>query len=164
MPLKLPKNQIVESKYTSGKEFMFVNTQKEHQGYYYETQGKFYAGKEFAANNPEIIKIKSDKFNNLLGSASTFIYGVLSGVKLSNPKISSLPQQDQDPLDSSSLQSKDTYYAKKINSNIIKQINQETYTQLQSNSLYTSVIIKADYSNIDEANKKLPGVKDFILG
>ena len=40
MGLRVPQNQIVESKYTSGNEYMFAKTYKEYKGYYYEMSGK----------------------------------------------------------------------------------------------------------------------------
>jgi hypothetical protein len=44
MGIRIPKNQTVESKYTSGKEYMFVSTQNEYKGYYYEMNGKIQPG------------------------------------------------------------------------------------------------------------------------
>ena len=36
MALRILKNLIVTSKYTSGGEYMFKSTQKEYKGYYYD--------------------------------------------------------------------------------------------------------------------------------
>ena len=44
MSVRIPSNQIVKSKYTIGKEYMFESTYREYQGYYYELNGKLFAG------------------------------------------------------------------------------------------------------------------------
>ena len=43
MGVRVPQNQIIESKYTSGNEYMFAKTYKEYKGYYYEMSGKQFA-------------------------------------------------------------------------------------------------------------------------
>ena len=57
--MRVPANIITENKYTIGKEYIDKKTHKLYQGYYYELNNKFFAGKEFNNNAPEIIKIKS---------------------------------------------------------------------------------------------------------
>ena len=74
--VRIPQNQII-SKYTAGNEYMLTKTQNEYKGYYYELNNKTFAGKTFDPNNPEIVKIKSDKFNKLLSKASTYAYGAI---------------------------------------------------------------------------------------
>jgi hypothetical protein len=164
MAIRIPKNQTVESKYTSGKEYMFVSTQNEYKGYYYEMNGKIFAGEKFKPGDPEIIKIKSDKYNMLLGNAATYLYGLVSKVKLNNVKFNSLPKLDDSDLDTFSdiTEVTDKYYVKKVNSNIIKQIDKETFLKLQSNPLYITISIKPDNSNIEEAEKQMPGIKAFL--
>lgn len=163
MPIRIPKNQI-QFKYTSGKEYVVESTYREYQGYYYELNGKKFAGKEFNSNALTLIPIPKNStstgLNSLLLQAATFVYGKASGTKLNNIKIPSLVKEDNPNLDTEGVE---TYYAKKINTDVIKQINKETYNSLKTNTIYITVIVKADYSNIDEANKVMPGVKDFIL-
>jgi hypothetical protein len=162
MGIRIPKNQTVESKYTSGGEYMFASTQNEYKGYYYELNNKTYAGKEFNTNNPEIIKIKSDKYNTLLGSAATYIYGIVSGVKLNNNKPTSIPlPSNPDVIDRNTLQ----FYCKKINSNIIKVIDEETFISLQKNPIYQTTFT-GTYNNKtqtpDDAEQQMPGIKAFL--
>jgi len=53
--MKVPAN-IIETKYTSGNEFVFSFNYKYYQGYYYELNDKIFAGKEFNINAPELVK------------------------------------------------------------------------------------------------------------
>ena len=80
MSIRIPKNIIVESKYTSGNEYMFKSTQKEYKGYYYEMNGKIFAGREFKINSNELLKINIKNINPLLSRATTSVYGLLSNI------------------------------------------------------------------------------------
>jgi len=163
MPLKIPQNQIIESKYTIGKEYMFVSTQNEYQGYYYELNGKLFAGKEFNPNNPEIIKIQSSRFNKLLSNLSTYTYGKLSGVNISSNIVNSLPKSDNP--NASSIETK--FYCSKINVSptIIKEISEDNYKTIQNDPIYKTTYVGI-YNNkvqsIDDADKQIPGLKTFL--
>jgi hypothetical protein len=78
MSLKIPRNIIIEAKYTQGKEYMTIDTYKEYQGYYYELNDKIFAGKEFDVFAPELIRLSSNKINPLLTRLSTYAYAALS--------------------------------------------------------------------------------------
>lgn len=156
MGIRIPQNQII-SKYTSGKEYMLIKTQNEYQGYYYELNNKVFAGKTFDPNNPEIIKIKSDKFNKLLSRASTYVYGAISGTKIDSRKITPhFFNYDSDVR----------YFSYQNNANLIKEINKDTFDSFKSNSLY--VVISLSYKGgfndqeLNEAEKKIPGIRTFI--
>lgn len=164
MALRIPKNLIVTSKYTSGGEYMFKSTQKEYKGYYYELNGNFFAGKEYKSNANELLKININNINPFLSRASTSTYGFLSNIKLNNISsivINTLSTNNDPNIDQSG---EDTYYTRKINETpyAIKQIDQETYTNTLKNPLQKSVILKADYSNIDQAEQQMPGLKAFL--
>jgi len=171
MALRIPKNLIVTSKYTSGKEYMFKSTQKEYKGYYYELNGNFFAGKEYKSNANELLKIDINNINPFLSRASTSTYGFLSNIKLNN--ISSMVintlSKESGNLDTENnpeltTLGKDTYYTRKINETpySIKQIDEETYINTLKNPFQKSVILKADYSNIDQAEQQIPGLKAFL--
>jgi len=156
MGIRIPKNQTVESKYTSGGEFMFASTQNEYKGYYYELNNKTYAGEKFDSNNLEIIKIKSDKYNTLLGNAATYIYGVVSGIKLNNKKpIPYIYKYDSDKR----------YFSYNTTNKIIKEINKDNFDSLQSNPLYVTVALSFingfNDNELNEAEKRIPGIKTF---
>lgn len=161
MALRIPQNQIVESKYTSGGEYLFLDTHKEYKGYYYEFNNKIFAGKEFKADAPEIIKRTSNKVNPLLLNSATYLYGMLSKVKLnSNPPPSSYQfnQDNRNVL---------RYFIKKANENIIKETNEDNFNQIQNDSIYTSVSLYFSNSGFDQnelnkAEEKMPGIKEYV--
>jgi len=166
--MRIPQNIITDNQYTAGKEFMYVSTYKEYIGYYYIINNKYFTGKTYNSNSSslELISIKNNKNTNLLlTQASTYIYGLLSKKTLkeiSTPKFNSIPKSDSD-TDQEGIE---TYYTKQLNINpiLIKQIDYNTFQSLKSNILYETVSINPDYSNLDEAEKKMPGIKTFLLG
>ena len=162
--MRVPSN-IIEIKYTPGNDFVFSLNYKYYQGYYYELNGKIFAGKEFNANSPELIKPNSNNVNTLLTDSKTYVYGFISKVKssqLSSPRFISIPKVDLD-IDT---EGDETYYAKKLNVNptIIKQINKETFDELKQDPFYQVISLKPDRSNLDQADKQMPGLKSFLLG
>ncbi len=165
MGIRIPKNQTVESKYTSGKEYMFVSTQNEYKGYYYEMNGKIFAGEKFKPGDPEIIKIKSDKYNMLLGNAATYLYGLVSNVKLNQTNIPSIPFSNKDNLLDKGGEYILKFYCKKVNSNVIKPIDEDAYVSLQKNPLYKTTFVgiyNGTNQTPDDAEKQIPGFKTFL--
>jgi hypothetical protein len=142
MALKIPKNIIVTSKYTSGKEYMVISTYKEYQGYYYELNNRVFAGKEFSITAPELQKIETSKINPFLINASSYIYGLVSKIKLKDSKTQSYIFQptEEEVLNGSSIR----YFSKKLNETpvIIKEINKSNYEEVLQNSLYKVISIK----------------------
>lgn len=168
MGLRIPQNQAVTSKYTSGKEYMFNSTYREYIGYYYELNQKLFAGKEFSTSAPEIIKIDSSKVNKLLTNPSTYTYGKISGIKMNDNNISTLPSSTDNIYDKGGEEFI-RFFCQKENQTpiLIKEISEDTYKSLQNNPLYKTTYI-GNYNdskhNIDDANKEMPGLKTFLLG
>jgi len=167
MALRIPKNIIVKSKYTQGKEYMFIDTNIEYQGYYYEMNNRIFVGKEFNANASEIQKITLININPFLTKPSTFVYGIISGIKLKNTTpISQNYIPTPDDFDRGySLR----YFAKKLNqtSFIIKEINEINFNELKSNSIYQVISIKWNISGnntlpITLAEQQMSGIKIFL--
>jgi hypothetical protein len=160
----VPKNIIVTSKYTSGDEFVFAKTSGPYQGYYYEFNGKTFAGKEFNSKNPEILKKDSNSVNKLLNrNNSTMIYSLASGITsqiLSTPPITSIPSI----VDRTSIKSVRFFY-KKFNANIIKEIDEDSYKSLQSQPVYQTTFVgtyNGTTQTIDQADQQVPGLKAFL--
>jgi hypothetical protein len=162
--IKIPRNIIIEAKYTQGKEYMTVNTYKEYQGYYYELNDRVFAGREFDVFAPELMRFSSNKFNPLLTRLSTYVYAALSGIKLNNtipPSIIAGGSGKDGGL---------RYFYKKINVTpiIIKETDEETYKNLNNDPLYQFVTVLYDEFNLpdqnslDNAEKQFSGIKDFI--
>jgi len=156
--MRVPANIITENKYTIGKEYINKKTHKPYQGYYYELNNKFFAGKEFNNNAPELIKIKSDQVNNLLLTAATYVFGSLSKLKLTDQKIPSFFFKYESNI---------RYFTVKFNAkSLIKEISKETFDQIQNNPLYLSVFLSYDGgfndNELNEAETKIPGIKTFV--
>jgi hypothetical protein len=171
MALKIPSNQI-KFNYTAGGEYILKDTYRDYQGYYYETNGKTFAGKEFNQYAPELEKIQikegnNRRFNPLLASAATFIYGKISKFKIDTYIPVSIGGRAK-------LEETTRYFIKKINNNpiLIKEINEEDFKklQIQPNPIYQTISILfpeggyfANQKSLDDAEIKMPGIKDFIL-
>lgn len=170
MAIRIPSNQIVTSKYTSGGEFIVELTNAAYQGYYYELNNNLYAGKTFDIKSPKLIKIK-DRNTLLNRGLSTAIFSLVSGITsktLSTPKITSLP--DGFGRGDNEIR----FYCKKINEpNLIKKINEDDFKSLQTNPIYQTVSIQFISSpsyangipqNLDQAEKQMPGITTFLIG
>jgi hypothetical protein len=163
MALRIPKNKI-KVKYTSGGEYVIANSNIRYQGYYCELNGKAYTGKEFnAPGSLPLIKLTPELSKQLLFKPNTALYGVLSKIKFFDTNVSSLAKLEDINTDYFSPEdTPTTYYAKKINSNIIKEINQETFNKLQLDPLYIVVSLEPYYANLELAEKTMPGLTDFL--
>jgi len=161
--VKVPAN-IIETKYTSGNEFVFSFNYKYYQGYYYELNGKTFSGKEFDINAPELVKADSKEINPLLTSAKTLIYGSLSKIKLNNINVKGVVPADAHNVNIDLV----TFYCKKINTNpiLIKQVSEQTYYILKNDPLYIVTYI-GNYKGIDQsiydASKQIPELRDWLL-
>lgn len=162
MGLRIPQNQIVQSKYTSGGEYIFENTYKEYQGYYYEANGKIFAGKEPTLNAPVLIPVSRDEvgsnfLNLLLTSAATYVYGKISKTKIPNTKVSSVIYNNEDNV---------RYFSYQITNKIIKEINKDTFDKLKLDPLYKTVQLTHNpgfsEQELNNAENNIPGIKTFV--
>ena len=162
--MRIPKNIIETSKYTSGKEFVYKLTQTPYQGYYYVLNNLFYVGKEYNQDAPELIKITQS--NPLLYNSKTAIFSIISGISsqfLKIPKIKSIQTSVRD----NSVETR--YFSQQINIQpiIIKEISKETYESIQEVSLYKTTFVgnyNGNIQTLDQADKQMPGLKSFLLG
>ena len=167
MAIRIPKNIIVESKYTIGNEYILLSSYQRYQGYYYEMNGKYFAGNEFNQNAPELQKIISPKSNNLLKIASGFLFGKLSGINI-NQKQTPTSVIYQPTEEDYSRGYSIRYFYKKINITplIIKETNKENYDSLINDPLYQVVLIKWDgvrfNNDLTQAEQQMPGLKAFL--
>lgn len=158
--MKIPAN-IIKYNYTSGNEYVYILDYKYYQGYYYEINNKFFAGKEFNINSPELVKITNNNANTLLTQASTYVYGFLSKTKLNNNKPASFFYNEKEP---------NRYFLSKVNitPTLIKEVNEETFKNFQNDPLYTSVSLSYkggfNENELNEAEKQMPGLKTFLEG
>ena len=168
MGLRVPQNQIVTSKYTAGGEYLVEDTYRNYQGYYYEYNDATYAGKEFNIKSPVLIKKGSDDVNKLLLNPKTAQYAAISGIKINDGKIHSLPKSHTTNSDKGGELFL-TFYYKKRNEEptIIRVIDEQSYLSLQNNPVYQTTYTgtyQGKPKSIDEADKEVPGLKIFLLG
>jgi hypothetical protein len=162
MAIRIPQNKIVKSKYTVGKEYMFETTYREYQGYYYELNGKLFAGREFNSNAPILVQIKPDNLNKLLTNSKTYAYGRVSGVKINNTVFNTF-QYINDP---SAVGIIDRYFVQKTNNTpiLIKEIDEETYTRIKNDSLYKTVTIRWNRAGFDSNREEIKKAEKQIFG
>jgi hypothetical protein len=162
MPLQLPLNQSVKSQYTSGDEYVFIrNTEIAYIGYYYETGGKIFAGKEFSPVAQELIKKISVAKNTLIENPSTIDYARLSGMIVNSTPLK--------PAFFNPSKGMIRYFAKKVSSSFINiiEIDKETYMALAKDPFYQ--ILKVDYGSfyftsegLDALDKQMLGLKAYL--
>jgi hypothetical protein len=163
--MKVPNNIIIKNQYTIGDEFVDPTTNKPYQGYYYELNGSFFQGKEFNPSSPKLIKKTNE--NTLLNNPKTSTFSKVSGItsqQLQPPSIISAPIRISSNYESN-------FFVKQLNTDppLIKRINEETYRSLRASSppLY-QVIFIGTFENqtltLEEANRQMPGLKDYLLG
>jgi hypothetical protein len=155
--MKIPSNIIQTNKYTQGDEYVVASTNTPYQGYYYELNGSFFAGKEYKLNSPKLIP--ENKTNKLLNFPSTAIYSAISGIS---------SQDLQQPVIKSKQFIADSairYFCRQITIQpiLIKEIDEETYDNVKTNPLYQTTFIGKN-QNIEQANTQLPGLKDWLFG
>jgi hypothetical protein len=166
MAVRLPSNITIQSQYTIGKEYIDIKTNKEYQGYYYEINGKTFAGKVFNVLAPELRKITIfDLQNPFLKKASSFLYGTLSKVKLNNTVASgkTFTFTDEEMIQGY----KTRYFAKKLNETpiLIREISKEEFKILKTNPIYQLAQIDYKLNNNNDLNKYdqiMPGLGGFL--
>jgi len=168
--MRIPANIISKDKYTIGNEYLYLDTYKEYQGFYYELSNKFFAGVDFNPNAREIIKKDSAKLNKLLLDPKTEEYGRISQVQLpTNIPPAPLADTLNKPDD---LEEYDAYFYKKmVGKNIlIKEISKETYGQYINNPIYQVIKVKVNNGDtgitsreLDRVDKEMSGFATWYL-
>jgi len=162
MGITVPKNIILTGKYTLEGEYVLLSSQAPYQGYYYELNGKTFAGKEFNSEAPEIVKITSGKIPN---NPEIAAYNKISKLKINTTKIESIPFAPT--VDDLSEPFIVRYFAKPSNNTfIIKEITKDTFNEIQSNPLYQTLKVDFNYNLPDEElnrlDKIMPGIKLYL--
>jgi len=171
--INVPLNQIVY-KYTTGNEYMYVNTYEQYQGYYYEFNNNVFAGKQFSTAAPKLMKIDDKKANPYLKDPLTKDYG-----RVINSSLNSDKDFENTNFDPPYYHFKpgvydrfaNRYFVRKTDSinDPIKEISKESYDKVKSNPLYDRVEIYWDtFSDneevLDKTDLEFPGIKAFFEG
>jgi hypothetical protein len=150
-----PSNIISTNKYTVEGEFVDKKTYEPYQGYYYELNNRFFAGKSFNSDSPEIVKVSSLN-PTLLANSDARLFK-----NLFNFNSAQLNTQQY------TYESNARYFLSQNNVSpiLIKEVSKETFQQFSNNSLYNSVILTEGGLNENEvrqAEKKMPGITIFV--
>jgi len=166
-----PKSQIKQNLYTNGGEYILSTTKEEYKGYYYEiSSGKRYTGKSpnDAPNillNP-IVSPSAIPVNTNIPTITTDTFNVYSVLNKPLPE-RTIPQYQQTipTQKDQQLGVFSRFFCKKTNEIKYIEINQSTFSQLQSKSpqiawdLYQPVstlwYIKGDREKVYTTNKNL---------
>jgi len=167
--MRVPSNIITTGMYTIGKEFINTSDNKPYQGYYYQIGDRFFVGRSFNQNAPELKKVTDDHFFFININED---YGRLTQL---DPKSMQVPK----PIHNPDMSIKDaggdsfyTYYAKKINQYpiLIREINKETYDSLKNNNIWQVIALIStqgdggiDMGEINKAEKEMSGIKTWLM-
>jgi hypothetical protein len=175
MAIRIPQNQIIY-KYTAGKEYMYKNTYKEYQGYYYEINNKLFVGKEFSVTSRELVKIRPKEIETLDANPEVKRYIGLTKNKKSLPTLENIePAPLEDTL--AGIPSNDSdytaYFYKKILDDktiLIKEISRDTFNILKNNPIYQIIAVKVNLGDAgmtneeaERAEKEMPGFYDWFF-
>lgn len=165
--MRVPSN-LLKFDYTSGDKFVYSLNYKYYQGYYYEFNNKFFAGKEFNINAPELLKADSPEINLALTQASTYTYGFLSKIKANknNTKVKAISPNTINKNFEQGINIR--YFAKQLNAVpiLIKEIDKTTFEKIQSDSYYQTIQVENAFNltekDLDSLDKKMQGLKTFL--
>jgi hypothetical protein len=165
MAVKLPLNQSIKTQYTMGGEYVLPNNiEIPYIGYYYELNGRTFAGKEFKYDAPELLKNTLKASNPLFQNPETLEYAKISNFKLATQ---SPPTIYVNTLKEDSLR----YFLKKTNTNniiSIVEVSKETNDQYKNNPFYQSITLSFEYktgfnnNELEMAEKTMVGIKEFL--
>lgn len=157
--MKVPANIILENLYTIGKEFVYADSYKDYQGYYYEISDKFFAGREFNPNAPRLLKLGSDEIDPLRLNPSTSTYASLKRNVITSNRVPSIP------LDTSAGEK---YLAKQLSSNPIRIIftTEKAYREFKKHPgfAFTAVNFEPEFGfDITDKNRQdIPEIDIFL--
>lgn len=149
----VPKN-LIKVKTASKGELVYKATSAPFSGSYYELNNKIYEGDSFKYGAFELVTPQNA--NTLFNNNETFAYSLFSGVTsqtLAQPKINQVVNRAA-PIN---------FYYTQINIQpaFIREIDEESYNNLQNNGLYKTTFVgtyKGITQTIDDADKQIPGI------
>lgn len=165
MANRVPKNKIIENKYTLGNEFIKTNTLEEYKGYYCIVGNKIYTGKTYDTNSIELQKkSNSSKYQSILNIGSLAMKYAL------NSNINIFSSYNTDNGYTPNEDSKVRYFLKKLNviPISIKEIDEKLYNIYINDKLYQ--VTSIEYNNktgfdpmqFEKATSEMKGLKEFL--
>lgn len=152
----IPKNIIVESKYTSGGKYFVQSTSKPYSGFYFTINERAYTGKKPTNSSQLLIE----------GSSLLLKTAIAFGVT----KLTSVIFQPKDHINTTDKVPR--YFAKRLNTTpiLILEIDKKAYDdvinyQLNYQLLHLDWNILGDNINeIEKADLTFVGIKQYLLG
>jgi len=77
--MNIPSNRIVIGSYTSGKDFVYKDTDNYYKGYFYKFNGSYYASRSYDENALEIVP--ASKTKGAFSDPNSLIYSILKGAQ-----------------------------------------------------------------------------------
>lgn len=155
---QVPKNRIKENQYTNGTgigdnlSLRFVVSRVPYIGFYNVINGsKYFTGKTYSTNSKPLEKY------NIIQTASSVIASNGS-IPTTTGLFNNLSTPPNQPV---------RYFYKELNQPQIniKEINQSAYNQLstESNMNYQVISYNPLTQTVDEVNKQMPGLREFLI-
>jgi len=149
----VPKN-LIKFKTAAKGELVYKATSAPFSGSYYEFNNKTYEGSSFTYGAFELVT--PEKSNKLYNSNATFAYSLSTGITtqtLQQPEINQVVNQGD---------TTQFFYSQvNIHPPFVREIDEESYNNLQNNGLYKTTFI-GTYQGVtlteDQAEQQIPGV------
>jgi len=151
---QIPKSKLVENLYTNGTgegnniALRFIQSQIPYVGFYNIVSGKFYTGKVYTTSSKAL-----EKYNIVQTSPSTIAYAGSVATKANS--LTTEPGNQT------------RYFYKNLNSLSISitEINKNAYNQLAGfiSMNYQVISFNPSLQDLDEVNKQMPGLREFLL-
>jgi hypothetical protein len=159
--MRAPKN-IAKVNYTNGEKYLDSNFNP-YVGYYCEVRGKAYPGKVYTGRSKQLILASSLVKNNKVNGYYFNINDIV-------------PDEDEEGNISTNPEFVLRYFIKYIHTIpiYIKEINIDTYNSVKNNPLYQTLVLRCDtrlafrkggtfdINEIEQADKKMPGIKLYL--
>lgn len=164
MAAKVPSNLFL-SKYTTEGKFVVKNTYAPYKGYYYTINNKVYAGQQYDINSPELITVEEANLSTRASSVDVYTYTAVSKNSVTpTPPVPHIPFAPTNEDFSNGFAMR--YFYKKVNEDIIRETDRESYASIQGNPIYQTTEVKFPFVNnnpiIEAAEKIMKGLKNIL--
>lgn len=158
----IPSN-LIKTGYTVGGVFVKASDNTNYIGYYYTLNNSYYEGQSYDPNAS--LLLSGSQQNTFLNNAGTFTYAVLTGLAPQDIEAPSTTTVLFPIIDFPNIPAPDIRYfyqdTTKLPTILIREINEDTYNNLQSYPLYKTTYI-GNGQTLDQAETQIPGITDWI--
>jgi len=155
----IPPN-LIQTGYTTGGVFVKASDNTNYIGYYYTLNNSYYEGQSYDPNAS--LLLSGSQQNDFLNNAGTFTYAALTGLA---PQDIEAPSTTTIQYINPNIINVGVRYfyqdTTKLPTILIREINEDTYNNLQSYPLYKTTYI-GNGQTLDQAETQVPGITDWI--